>query len=108
VLFDAKSLAESCEAPITIPHIVNEIALTCKDECFGTLRKQLQKSKKTLEVVSVFETRYEKQAALTILLSNAVRVTFLIAPTRMTDSHLLDFTSDFRVVKIEASPFERT
>ena len=54
------------------------------------------------------ETRIDKQPAICVLLNNAVRVSFIVAPTRMSDSPLLEFTTDFRVLKVETSPFERS
>jgi hypothetical protein len=41
---------------------------------------------------------------MVVVFSNCVRVTFSIAPSR---KKLLEFESDFLVVKVEASPFER-
>ena len=45
---------------------------------------------------------------MSIVLSNCVRVTFVVAPTRMTDSFQLCFSSDFRLVKIETNPLMRS
>jgi len=40
-----------------------------------------------------------------VVLSNAVRVTFTVAPPR---EFFLDFNSDFRIVRLETSPIERS